>query len=265
MTGFGQDGPYAAMAGHDINYIALAGALYGIGRHGEGPVPPLNLVGDFGGGGMLLAFGMACGIIEARTSGRGQVIDAAMVDGAALLTTMVYGFRAAGAWNDERGTNILDTGSHFYDVYECADGEYISLGSIEPQFYAEMCDKLGILRDEMPQHDKARWPELKQRVAEVVRTRTRDEWCALMDGSDVCFAPVLSFTEAPRHPHNVHRNTFTEVAGIAQPAPAPRFSRTPGAISRPPAHPGEHTSEALADWGFGRDEIDKLRESGAIA
>jgi alpha-methylacyl-CoA racemase len=265
MTGFGQDGPYAPMAGHDINYIALAGALHPIGRRGQAPVPPLNLVGDFGGGGMLLAFGIVCGIVEARTSGRGQVIDAAMVDGAAVLTTFFHAFRSIGAWADERGTNILDTGAHFYDVYECADGEYISLGSIESQFYAEMCEKLGLPADDMPQHDKSRWPELKDRVADVVRTKTRDEWCRIMDGSDVCFAPVLSLAEVHEHPHNQHRKMFTEVAGVVQPSPAPRFSRTPGAISRPPSHPGQHTDEVLAGWGFGADEITKLRETGAIA
>jgi alpha-methylacyl-CoA racemase len=265
MTGFGQDGPYASMAGHDINYIALAGALHPIGRRGEAPVPPLNLVGDFGGGGMLLAFGMVCGILEARSSGRGQVIDAAMVDGAAVLTTMLYAFRSIGAWTDERGTNVLDTGSHFYDVYRCADGEYISLGSIEPQFYAEMCEKLGLDPADTPQGDKSRWPELKERVAAVVATRTRAEWCAVLDGSDVCFAPVLSLAEAHEHPHNAHRGTFTDVAGVVQPAPAPRFSRTPGAVSRPPSHPGQHTDEILGDWGFGDDEIAKLRAAGAIA
>ena len=265
MTDFGQDGPYASMAGHDINYIALAGALHPIGRRGEAPVPPLNLVGDFGGGGMLLAFGMVCGILEARTSGRGQVIDAAMVDGAAVLTTMLYAFRSIGSWTDERGTNLLDTGAHFYDVYECADGEYISLGSIESQFYAEMCEKLGIPAEEMPQFDKARWPEFKERIASVVRTKTRDEWCTVMEGSDVCFAPVLSLAEAHQHPHNVERGTFTEVAGVVQPAPAPRFSRTPGAVSRPPSHPGQHTDEVLREWGFSASELEKLRSSGAIA
>lgn len=265
MTGFGQDGPYASMAGHDINYIALAGALHPIGRRGEAPVPPLNLVGDFGGGGMLLAFGMVCGILEARTSGRGQVVDAAMVDGAAVLTTMLYAFRSIGAWKEERGTNMLDTGAHFYDVYECADGEYISLGSIESQFYAEMCEKLGIPIEEMPQHDRARWPEFKERIASVVRTKTRDEWCSIMEGSDVCFAPVLSLAEAHGHPHNAHRGTFTEVAGVVQPAPAPRFSRTPGSISRPPSQPGQHTDEVLREWGFSDAEVDKLRSSGAIA
>jgi alpha-methylacyl-CoA racemase len=265
MTGFGQDGPYAAMAGHDINYISLAGALHPIGRRGQAPVPPLNLVGDFGGGGMLLAFGMVCGILEARSSGRGQVIDAAMIDGAAVLTTMIYAFRTIGAWVDERGANTLDTGAHFYDVYECADGEYISLGSIEPQFYAEMCEKLGLAPEDFPQQDKARWPEFKERVAAVVRTRTRAQWCELLEGSDVCFAPVLSLAEAHEHPHNAHREVFTEVAGVVQPSPAPRFSRTPGAISRPPAQPGQHTADVLADWGFAAGEITKLRDTGAVA
>jgi alpha-methylacyl-CoA racemase len=188
-----------------------------------------------------------------------------MVDGTALLTTMMHGFLSMGAWNEQRGTNVLDSGSHFYDVYECADGEHISLGSIEPQFYAEMCERLGIPVEEMPQLDKSRWPELKQRVATVVRTRTRAEWCEILDGTDVCFAPVLSFSEATRHRHNVARGTFTEVGGVVQPAPAPRFSRTPGRIARPPAHPGQHTGEALADWGFSADRIDSLRASGAIA
>jgi alpha-methylacyl-CoA racemase len=253
------------MAGHDINYIALGGALYPVGRRGEAPTPPLNLVGDFGGGGMLLAFGMVCGIVEARTSGRGQVVDAAMVDGAAVLMTFFHALRNGGMWSDERGANMLDSGSHFYDAYECADGKYISLGSIEPQFYAEMCEKLGIPADELPQHDRSRWPELKERVASAVRTKTRAEWCEIMDGSDVCYSPVLALGEVAQHPHNVHRQTFTDVAGVVQPSPAPRFSRTPGAISRPPSHPGQHTDEVLAEWGFARDEIAKLRETGAFA
>jgi alpha-methylacyl-CoA racemase len=253
------------MAGHDINYIALAGALHPIGRAGGPPVPPLNLIGDFGGGGMLLAFGLVCGILDARTSGRGQVVDAAMVDGAAILTTMFHGFSAMGAWSEQRGTNILDTGAHFYDVYQCADGEYISLGSIESQFYAEMCEKLGLPIDEMPQNDKQRWPALKERVAAAVRTKTRAQWCEIMDGSDVCFAPVLSLSEATRHPHNVARETFTEVAGVVQPAPAPRFSRTPGAIPCPPSHAGQHTDDVLAAWGFSADRIAKLRAEGAVA
>jgi alpha-methylacyl-CoA racemase len=266
MTGWGQDGPLAQAAGHDINYIALAGALHPIGRAGEGPVPPLNLVGDFGGGGMLLAFGVVCALVERERSGQGQVVDAAMVDGAAVLTTMFHSLMAVGMWTTERGRNLLDTGAHFYDSYECADGEYVSIGSIEPQFYAELRRLAGF--DDAAydaQLDRDAWPTLKERVAEVFRTKTRDEWCTLMEGSDVCFAPVLSLAEAPQHPHNVARGTFTEVAGIVQPAPAPRFSRTPGAIERHPVHAGTDTQEALGDWGFSHDEIAKLRETGAVA
>ncbi len=266
MTGWGQDGPYASAAGHDINYIALAGALDPIGRRGEAPVPPLNLVGDFGGGGMLLAFGVLAGLLEARSSGRGQVVDAAMVDGAAALMTMTHSFRAMGIWDDERGTNMLDTGAHFYDVYETADGKYVSIGSIEPQFYAELLRLTGLEDEELPwQHDRAQWPAMKERLAAVFRTRTRDEWCALMEGTDVCFAPVLPIPEAVEHPHNVARGTFVEVAGITQPGPAPRFSRTTPAIASPPAHPGQHTDEVLAAAGFDADRIAKLREAGAIA
>jgi len=265
MTGWGQDGPYAQAAGHDINYIALAGALDGIGRRGEAPVPPLNLVGDFGGGGMFLAFGVVCALLEAKRSGEGQVVDAAMVDGAATLMTMFHSMTAMGFWSEERGTNLLDTGAHFYDVYECSDGKFISIGSIEPQFYAELLRLSGLEGEQLPhQMDRTKWPELKSRVAQVFKSKTRDEWCALMEHTDVCFAPVLSLSEAPQHPHNVHRGTFTEVAGVVQPAPAPRFSRTPGAIVRPPAHPGQHTEEALADWGLGPDDVAKLREAGAV-
>lgn len=266
MTGWGQDGPYAPTAGHDINYIALAGALEPIGRRGEAPVPPLNLVGDFGGGGMLLAFGIVCGILNARTTGEGQVIDAAMVDGAAVLTTMFHAFRAMGMWNDERGTNMLDTGAHFYDVYETADGKYVSIGSIEPQFYAELLRLTGLEGEELPwQHDRNEWPALKERLAAIFKTKTRDEWCELMEGTDVCFAPVLSLAEAPQHPHNVHRETFIEVAGVVQPAPAPRFSRTPTETPAPPAHAGQHTDEVLSEWGFAPERIAELREKGAIA
>ena len=265
MTGWGQTGPYAHTAGHDINYIALSGALHPIGRRGEAPVPPVNFVGDFGGGGMLLALGVCAAVIEARISGMGQVVDAAMTDGSALLTTMFHGLAATGAWTTERGTNLLDTGSHMYDVFECADGEYISLGSLEPQFYAEMCMRLGIPIDEMPEYDRPRWPEFKERIKGVVREKTRDEWCALLEGTDVCFAPVLSLTEAPAHPHNRERETFVEVEGITQPAPAPRFSRTPGAVRRPPSAAGQHTDEALGEWGFSADRIAALKESGAIA
>jgi len=269
MTGWGQDGPLAPAAGHDINYIALAGALDPIGREDEAPVPPLNLVGDFGGGGMFLAFGVVCALLEAQRSGQGQVVDAAMVDGAATLTAMFHGLRAMGFWNEKRGTNLLDTGAHFYDVYECADGRYVSIGSIEPQFYAELLDRTGLAGDPGlsgpgAQMNRTRWPQLKDRLADVFLTKTRDEWSAIMEGSDVCFAPVLSLAEAPSHPHNRARGTFTEVAGVVQPAPAPRFSRTPGAVARPPSHPGQHTNEALADWGFGPDEIAKLRDTGAV-
>jgi alpha-methylacyl-CoA racemase len=266
MTGWGQDGPYAAAAGHDINYISLAGALEPIGRRGEAPVPPLNLVGDFGGGGMFLAFGIACGIVEAQRSGQGQVIDAAMVDGAASLMTMTHSFRAMGIWNDERGTNMLDTGAHYYDVYETADGKYVSIGSIEPQFYAELLRLTGLEGEELPwQQDRSHWPELKERFAAIFRTKSRAEWCELMEGTDVCFAPVLAIPEAVEHPHNVARGTFVEVAGITQPGPAPRFSRTPGEIRRPPPHAGQHTDEVLRDAGLDADAVAKLRAAGAVA
>jgi alpha-methylacyl-CoA racemase len=266
MTGWGQDGPLAGAAGHDINYIALAGALDPIGRRGEAPVPPLNLIGDYGGGGMLLAFGVVCGVLEAQRSGQGQVVDTAMVDGAAVLMTMTHALRAMGIWNDERGTNMLDTGAHFYNVYETADGQYVSIGSIEPQFYAELLRLTGLEGEELPwQHDRVQWPALKERLAAIFRTKTRDEWSELMEGTDVCFAPVLSIPEAMEHPHNVDRDTFVEVAGIRQPGPAPRFSRTKPEISSPPPHAGQHTDEVLAAAGFDADRVAKLREAGAIA
>ncbi|WP_208027262.1 CaiB/BaiF CoA transferase family protein [Rhabdothermincola sediminis] len=267
MTGWGQDGPYSQMAGHDINYIALAGALEPIGRAGQRPLPPLNLVGDFGGGGMLLAFGVVCALLEAQRSGEGQVVDAAMVDGAAVLMTMFHAFRAMGIWNDERGTNLLDTGAYFYEVYETADGKYVSIGSLEPQFYATLLDKLGLADDpSMPrQHDRSQWPAMKERFAEIFRTKTRDEWCELLEGTDACFAPVLSMAEAPNHPHNEHRGTFVTRNGVVQPAPAPRFSRTPAEIQRPPAFPGQHTDEVLVEWGFDPDRVAELRRAGAIA
>jgi alpha-methylacyl-CoA racemase len=270
MTGWGQEGPYARTSGHDINYIALSGTLSMIGRRGELPVPPLNLVGDFGGGGMLMAFGVVCGLLEAQRSGHGQVVDAAMVDGAALLATMMHGFGAIGGWSEERGTNLLDTGAFFYEVYETADAKQVSLGSIEPQFYRELLRLTGLADDvdgkgPLPaQMDRESWPAMKERLAAVIKTKSRDEWCRLMEGSDVCFAPVLTMAEAPHHPHNAHRETFVEVAGVAQPAPAPRFSRTPGAITSPPPHAGQHTAEALADWGFTEAEIAKLMDAGAI-
>jgi alpha-methylacyl-CoA racemase len=266
MTGWGQDGPLAGAAGHDINYIALAGALDPIGRRGEAPVPPLNLVGDYGGGGMLLAFGVVCGVLEAQRSGQGQVVDAAMVDGAAVLMTMTHALRAMGIWNDERGTNMLDTGAHFYNVYETADGQYVSIGSIEPQFYAELLRLTALEGEELPwQHDRQQWPALKERLATIFKTKTRDEWSALMEGTDVCFAPVLSIPEAIEHPHNVDRRTFVEVAGIRQPGPAPRFSRTEPEIASPPPHAGQHTDEILAAAGFDADRVAKLRQAGAIA
>ena len=264
MTGWGQEGPMAHAAGHDINYIALAGALHCIGREGQKPTPPLNLVGDFGGGGMLMAFGVVCALLERERSGQGQVVDAAMVDGTAALMTMIFNMQGLGVWQEERGSNILDTGAHFYDTFETADGKYVSIGSIEPQFYAELLEKTGLAGQDLPrQMDREQWPALKAKLEEVFRTRSRDAWCEIMEGSDVCFAPVLSLAEAPDHPHMRARNTFVEVAGVRQPAPAPRFDRTPPEISRPPAHPGQHTDEALADWGFGAEEIQKLREAGA--
>ena len=266
MTGWGQDGPYAHTSGHDINYISLAGVLNHIGRAGEAPVPPLNLVGDFGGGGLFLAFGIACALLEAKTSGQGQVIDAAMVDGAAILSTFIYGLRNIGIWQDDRGVNMLDTGAHFYDVYETADGKYVSIGSIEPQFYAELLKHTGLDQEtDLPHEmDRSQWPAMKERLRATFKTKTRDEWCSIMEGTDVCFAPVLSMAEAHEHPHNQHRQTFTEVAGAIQPAPGPRFSRTPGAIRRPPPQPGQHTVETLVDWGFAEADVVKLREAGAI-
>jgi len=268
MTGWGQDGPMAQMAGHDMNYIAIGGALGAIGRPDERPQPPLNLVGDFGGGGMLLAFGIACGIIEARTSGRGQVVDAAMVDGTAVLTTFMHGFMAMGLWRDERGVNMLDTGAHYYEVYECADGKYLSVGAIEPQFYAILLERTGLADDPdfAKQNDRSMWPVLKERLAAVIAGRTRDEWAEIFDGTDACVAPVLSLTEATRHPHTVARRTFVEEAGVVQPAPAPRFSRTEPAIARPPAHPGQHTDEVLIEWGAAdAARVAALRADGAIA
>ncbi|MDE0067614.1 MAG: CaiB/BaiF CoA-transferase family protein [Acidimicrobiaceae bacterium] len=266
MTGWGQDGPYAQAAGHDINYVALSGTLDAIGRVDSGPVPPLNLVGDFGGGGMYLAFGMVCAILEAGNSGKGQVVDAAMVDGAASLATFFYGLRAMGVWEGQRGTNMLDTGAHYYDVYECADGKYVSIGSIERQFYAELREKLGLDDDKWDaQNDKRRWADRRTDLAEIFKTRTRDEWSALIEGSDVCFAPVLSMAEAPDHSHNRERGTFTEVAGVVQPRPSPRFSRTDGEITRPPPHAGQHSDELLAECGFSLGEVAALRSAGAVA
>jgi alpha-methylacyl-CoA racemase len=266
MTGWGQEGPLAHAAGHDINYIALSGALHSFGRRGDAPVPPLNLVGDFGGGALYLALGVVAGLLEAQKSGKGQVVDAAMVDGAASLMTAIYGMHGSGFWNNERGDNILDTGAHYYEVYETKDGKYVSIGSIEGKFYAELLEKSGLKGEKLPhQQDRSQWPAMKDRLKTIFRAKTRDEWCKIMEGSDICFAPVLSMDEAPQHPHNKHRGTFVEAGGVTQPGPAPRFSRTPSKIQHPPAKPGEHTEEALRDWGFASADLDALRKCGAIA
>ena len=267
MTGWGQEGPYSQAAGHDINYIALAGALAHFGRAGEAPVPPLNMVGDFGGGGMFLAYGVVCALLESQRSGQGQVVDTAMVDGAAVLMSMFWAFKSIGMFDENaRGTNLLDTGAHFYDVYRCSDDNYISLGSIEPQFYAELLRLTGLDTDEQfaKQMDKAEWPDLKARLTEVFASKSRAEWCEMMEATDVCFAPVLTMSEAADHPHNVERSTFIDVAGTKQPAPAPRFSRTTPVVSMPPAFPGAHTREVLADWGVGSDTIESWVSSGAV-
>jgi alpha-methylacyl-CoA racemase len=265
ITGWGQEGPLAKAAGHDINYISLVGALHAIGSRTEGPIPPLNLIGDFGGGGMLLAYGVVCGLYEAQRSGQGQVVDAAMVDGSAGLMAMFYGFLAGGRWVDERGVNALDGGAHYYNTYETADGKWISVGSIEPKFYALLLEHTGIDDPEFQeQMNHEKWPEFKERIAAVFKTKTRDEWCAIMEGTDVCFAPVLSLDEVTNHPHNVAREAFVEVEGVPQPAPAPRFSRTRSEVQSPPPGPGEHTESALLDWGFSREEIESLETAGTI-
>ena len=265
MTGWGQDGPIAHAAGHDINYIALTGALHSIGRAGERPVPPLNLVGDFGGGGLMLAFGIAAALVERAASGKGQVIDAAMVDGASLLMAMFHSMRAMGTYSDERGTNLLDTGAHFYNTYETADGKYICIGSIEPQFYAELLRLSGLDKEELPkQNDRSQWPAMQDRLVTLFATKTRDEWTAIMEGSDVCFAPVLSIPEAYEHHHNVARDGFLEIDGVMQPAPAPRFSRTPGGVAHGPVPTGSSTAEVLSRWGMAASEIDALRSAAAI-
>ena len=259
MTGWGQTGPLAERAGHDIDYIAIAGVLHAIGRAGEAPVPPLNLVGDFGGGGMLLAFGIACGVIEARTSGRGQVVDAAMIDGAALLATMFSGFLASGIWRDERGTNILDSGAPWYDTYETRDGRHVAVGAIEAKFYAELLARLGLdAALAKTQHDRATWPALRATLAARFREKTRDEWSDVFAGADACVAPVLTFAESRAHPQVVARAGAIELGGFAQPAPAPRFARTPAAATRPPPERGSGGAEALAEWGFDAEEIARL-------
>jgi len=261
MTGWGQNGPLAPRAGHDINYIALAGVLHAFGRKGEAPVPPLNLVGDFGGGGMLLGFGIACALLHAQKTGQGQVVDAAMVEGASLLAAMFAGFLAAGRWSEERGVNILDTGAPWYGTYETKDGKYVAIGAIEAKFYEELVARLG-LEGLPPQNERARWPEMRAAFERAFRTKTRDEWCAVFEGSDACFAPVLSFSEARRHPHNVARRSYVTQASVEQPAPAPRFSATPAAVRRDPPERGAGGREALADWGFDAAGIARLRAAG---
>jgi alpha-methylacyl-CoA racemase len=267
MTGWGQDGPMANMAGHDIDYIAIGGALWSMGRAGEPPVPPLNMVGDFGGGGMLLAFGMVAALFESARSGQGQVVDAAMVDGAATLMTMIHAFRAGGIWNDGRASNMLDTGAPFYEVYETSDGKWMAVGGIEAQFYAALLEGLGLADDAtMPgQNARDEWPAMKERFAALFKTKTRDEWTAIFDGTDACVVPVLSPWEAHLHPHNEARSTFIEVEGRVQPAPSPRFSRTPSAVSKAPSLPGADTVSGLVEWGVSEDAVAKLRQSGALS
>lgn len=265
MTGWGQDGPLAQAAGHDINYIALSGALYAIGRPGQAPVPPLNLVGDFGGGGMMLALGVVSALLETRNSGKGQVVDAAMTDGSAALMAIIYGLKGGGVWTNDRGSNMLDTGAHFYDTYECADGKWISIGSIEPQFYALLLEKAELTDPEFQkQHEREVWPSLKEKIGKVFKQKTRDQWCAIMEGTDICFAPVLDLDEAPEHPHNKERGTFIDIGGIVQPAPAPRFNRTQNDTPSPPPKAGQHTEEVLTNWGFSAGEVSTLKEQGAI-
>jgi len=264
MTGWGQDGPLAQSAGHDINYIGLSGALHAIGEPGGKPVPPLNLIGDFGGGGMLLAYGLVCALLEAQKSGKGQVVDTAMVDGAATLMAMFFSMAGRG-FDDERGTNLLDGGSHFYNTYETKDGQHVCVGSIEPQFYQLLVEKAGVDANHFgPQMDRDQWSGFKDELEDVFKMKTRGEWCEIMEGTDVCFAPVLSVFEAPAHPHNVHRGTFIEVDGVVQPSPSPRFSRTTAEISHAARAPGEDSTEVLSSIGFAQDELDTLREQGVI-
>ena len=265
MTGWGQDGPMAQRAGHDINYIALAGVLAHIGRAGEPPMHPLNLVGDYGGGGMYLAFGVVCGMLEAQRSGKGQVVDAAMVDGAASLMGMMHGMFSEGIFKEERGSNVLDTGAPWYDCYETKDGKWVSIGSIERRFYADLLQRLGLADEELPgQHDRAGWPVLRARFREVFKSRTQAEWDRAFEGSDACYAPVLTMSEAARHPHIAARRTIVMRNGVQQPAPAPRFSRTVPEIGREPGPPGSDSRTVLAQHGFGEAEIARLEQEGVV-
>ncbi len=266
LTGWGQEGPYAQASGHDLNYIALAGALAPVGRRGQRPVPPLNVVGDFGGGGMLLALGMVAALLETTRSGEGQVVDAAMVDGSAYLMMMMYELLGRGRWTEEREANPNDGGAHFYDVYETADQQYVSIAAMEPQFYAELLERTGLGDEDLPdQWDRSQWPAAKERFAAAFRQRTRQEWCEILEGTDVCFAPVLTMSEAPHHPHNVHRRTFVKVDGVLSPAPAPRFSRTTAPVPGPAARPGSDTDVVLQECGLSADRIGALRQAGAVA
>ena len=265
MTGFGQDGPLAMAAGHDLNYIALSGALHIIGRPNEKPVPPINFVGDYGGGACMLAIGITAALYEARGSGKGQVIDSAMSEGSGLLAAMMYGMHAQGAWQP-KGHNRIDGGAHFYDVYECSDGKFITLAPAEPQFYALLLDLLGLHDEDLrtEQMNDARWPEFKARFEAIFKTRTRDQWCELLEGTDVCFAPMLDFDEAPRHPHNAARKAFIEIDGVIQPAPTPRFSRTVSEVRGRPPEAGENNREALVAWGFAASEVEALIAAGTV-
>ena len=264
MTGWGQTGPLAQAAGHDINYIAISGALHAIGT-GDKPVPPLNLVGDFGGGALYLAFGLLAALTHARATGQGQVVDTAMTDGAASRMSMCYGMKAMGVWNGERRANLLDGGAHFYDTYQCSDGKWIALGSIEPQFYALLLEKAGLTDPAFgAQMDRSAWPDLKAKLAAVIVRKTRAEWTAIMEGTDICFGPVMDLDEAPLHPHNLARETFVTVSGVVQPAPAPRFSATPGQIQGPPPAIGADTDTALTDWGLSAGELAQLKATGAL-
>jgi alpha-methylacyl-CoA racemase len=268
MTGWGQEGPLARSAGHDIDYLAITGALHGIGRAGDRPVPPMNLLGDFGGGGMFLAFGVVCALVAIRAGGEGQVVDAAIVDGVSVLTTAIHGLRNLGLWHDERGVNLLDGGAPFYDTYECADGRFIAIGALEPKFYAELIALTGFAggtADDIARFAASTWAPSREAWAALFRAKTRDEWTALLEGSDACVAPVLDWTEAPHHPHLAARETFTTLHGQTQPAPAPRFSGSPTSLRRPPPHPGEHTDEILRSLGHGPQTIVELHECGAVA
>ena len=267
ITGWGQYGPLAQSAGHDINYISITGALDSIGRAEGGPVPPLNLVGDFGGGSMYLIMGLLAALLEVGKSGRGQVVDAAVTDGTISLMACMQGLKAMGMWSGPRQSNMLDGGAHYYDTYQCADGRWVSVGSLEPQFYAQLGEKLGVdigTADLTLQLDPARWPELKQRIAEVFATKSSDEWCQIMEGTDVCFAPVLSMDEAPTHPHNVARRSFVDPGGVVQAAPAPRFSRTPGKIQGPPSVEGKNSRVVLEELGYSAERVEDLLSSGAV-